>query len=553
MPNLYNRPRWSLGRLVATIRYRTSLPGLFLLLVSTLLLLGGLHLPAELAGGFSGLDVQTLPWRARATCLLASPLGRLLELPGWLSGGAAPEIALLLLQALAAGGAVTLTVRWLLRIGVGEILSLQVGLLLSFATCLGAATWQLGPETLATLAVSGALLFGWTHHQEGHLRDALSSLACLVTGALVDPRVLLLLLPLTHLCLRTSPRPSPRLRRGLAVAMVLACFWIHARFLLHPRELAYLLAHLAPGQVLRRLLATLTGAGSCLWLALPPLGIALAGLPSLLREERRLGLLCLQSLGLLLLGRLLLVHDLGEASVPLWAYASLLPALAPPFAYGLRRLQESRPGRWGILLTCLAGAALQASALLIDPGYPMRALETHQMDFPLDRSFTPELSAPVLGLRTLVAHLRGDPTLELWLPTLYGVPGRAPIQVDLAALAPRPWPWRLARWSPPADLDPPVRLLERLSLGRRSYWLQVLGAMVYTGLICLLLLSLFSLWERNRRLWEILEEESRAEGFPAGLLPPLGDAPDAGSSEGSLEEAPGTKSGSEGQGRGILP
>jgi hypothetical protein len=99
--------------------------------------------------------------------------------------------------------------------------------------------------------------------------------------------------------------------------------------------------------------------------------------------------------------------------------------------------------------------------------------------------------------------------MHLWLPKLMGIPGTSPITLDTRSLAPRPWPWRLARWTPAPEQDQPVVLLGNLPLGRRSLWLQITGAAFYLVLLGLGLLGLFALWERNQRLWERIREEER--------------------------------------------
>ena len=62
-------------------------------------------------------------------------------------------------------------------------------------------------------------------------------------------------------------------------------------------------------------------------------------------------------------------------------------------------------------------------------------------------------------------------------------------------------------------------LLGRLPLGHQSTWIQVLGASLYLSLLGLLMLALFSLWERNTRLWEALREEARFGLQADGRLP----------------------------------
>jgi hypothetical protein len=512
MPNLYNRPRWTLGRLVTTIRYRSSIPGLFLLAVTCLYLLGGIFLPESLTAHWAPLEAPGLSWRVRGLALTATPLLRLLE---FLGQGASREAGILLLQALAAGGTVALTVRFLGLAGLSEVTSLKVGLLLSLSTCLGVASWQLGPEVLLALSVAGLLLFGWSFRQGGRPRDAFSALGCLLAGSFLDPRLLLVLPVLATWSLPASLRPRIRLLQALSLLALFLGTWLHTHFLLRPEEIAYVLSHLTVGQILRRLLAATAGAGSSLLLAIPLTLVALPGLRSFFEQDRPLARLVLGVGFTLGLARLILVQDMHEASVPLLGFAPLLPTLAPVLAHGLHVLQEHRQGKALILATAMLGTAFQVQSQLVDGGFLLQALEAGGYDYPLDRSFTPELSRSLLDFQCLVGHLRGVRHLNLWLPQVHGIPGRNPIQVDITSLTPRPWPLRLARWTPPEGQKQVLQIPGGISLGSRSLWIQTFGALTYASLLGLLLLCGISLQERHRKLREILQAE---EEFPGGEI-----------------------------------
>lgn len=502
MPNLYNRPRWTLGYLISVIRHRSTVPALLFLAAFCLLVLGGVRLPPEALHSGGLRAANQVPWRLRGLTLLVGPMIRALESTHLLlfrgGPGGAPEAGALVVLAASAGLAGVLTQHFLVAIGFGTGMVIQVGILLVFGTTLAGASWQYGPEALLAASLAGVLRFAWEFRLEGRNRDAAFGLGFLLLGCLLDQRFALILPILAATCLPPAYRRRERPLTLACLVLAVGVLWFHQGTLLTAAEQSFVSAYLSPGPVLRRLVAALLGAGSSLFVAAPPALLAALGARRLWRYDSRLALASLGCAGVLCLARLVLVHDLDEASVSLVGFAPLLPALAPAMAFGILRLKEKRVGVAVLLGVALVGVGFQVERFLFDPGDLRPDLSRGGMDFPLDRSFTPELSDPVLGIHCLRTYLSGAREAEVWMPKVRGVDatGRGPLLVDASRLEPRPWPWRLARWRPGPGEDPGARLGGRVWLGPRHFWLELLGGVVSFLLGFLGLLALLSLLER---------------------------------------------------------
>lgn len=488
VPNLYNRPRWTIAYLVEQLRTQAPVGLVVVLASASLLLLGGVTVPSAL------LEGGELSWRLEVSWLVASPLAALLRATGLMQHPSlteAPvEAALLISHALAAALATWLSTRLLLSAGFKSGMRLRVGLLLGFGTCLASSAWQPGSTALSAAAVALAASGFQSFRRHAERRDLTFGVLGLVVAILVDPRHLAWL-PVLVLALG-PPRSRRQMALGTAVisGVALAAF---VAFVLPEADRAFLLTYLAPGEVGRRVLASCLGIGSSLLVAAPPAILALLGIPGLMRFDRPLAVLSVGGALAITGARLLLVLDPHEAQVTLEGWAAVLPLLAPAMGFGLLALRRRREGAVIVVALALVGAASQAQRFMLDPGFVARRIRTGTMDFPLDRSFTPEVAEPVVGMRLIRAWFAGDDALRMTLPS---VRERWHFQVELAGLQPRPWPARLARWARSEDAKDPSAVLGQVRIGSRKLWVGLLGAATAWFLLVLGLLSLAVLGER---------------------------------------------------------
>lgn len=488
MPNLYNRPRWTIPYLVEQLRSQAPVGLVVFLASSCLLLLGGVSVPTAMTAG------GDLPWRLLVSATVASPLAALLRATGLMQHpslhGAPTEASLLLTHALAAALATWLSTRLLGASGFKCGMRLRVGMLLGFGTCLASSAWQPGSTALVAAAVAMAAAGLQAYRRHGERRDLALGLLGLALAAAADPRTLAWW-PMLALALG----PEPQRHRNAAGAAVVGALALAAfvGYGLPAADRAFLLASLTPGEVGRRLLAAFLGVGSSLLVAAPPAALALLGLPGLVRFDRPLAQLTVGGAVALGAARLLLVTDFHEAQVPLEGWAVLLPLLAPAMGFGLLALRRRQGGAAVVVVLALLGAAGQAQRFLLDPGFVARRIRTGTMEFPLDRSFTPEVAEPVVGVRLIRAWFAGDHVLSMTLPS---VRERWDFQVPLAGLEPRPWPARLARWARSGDAQDPPAVLGQVRLGGRKLWVGLVGAVTAWFLLALGLLSLAVLGER---------------------------------------------------------
>jgi hypothetical protein len=488
VPNLYNRPRWTIPYLVEQLRTHAPVGLVVVLASSCLLLLGGVTVPPGLEDGV------TTSWRLRVSWAVAAPLAALLRFTGLMqhpSLTAAPaEAALLITHALAAAAATWLSTRLLLASGFKCGMRLRVGLLLGFGTTLACSAWQPGSAALGAACVALTAAQFQAYRRHGERRDLAIGGVGLALGALVDPRSLAWL---PFLALAMGPAPvRRRLTLGATVVAALALV-VFAGLVLPEAERAFLFAYLVPGEVGRRVLAAALGVGSSLLVAAPPAALALLGLPGLVDFDRPLAVMTVGGALAITGARLLFVLDPHEAQVTLESWATILPLLAPAMGFGLLALRRRREGAVVVVVLALIGAAGQAQRFLLDPSFVAQRIHTGSMEFPLDRSFTPEVAEPVVGIRLIRAWFAGDDALPMSLPS---VRERWRFQVQLTGLQPRPWPARLARWVRSEDPRDPSAVLGQVRIGGRKFWVGLLGAVTAWFLLSLGMLSLAVLGER---------------------------------------------------------